>query len=202
MRRSPMRQIDSRRGRCGRLPLALLAACAMLLAAAGASPGRRARRPDKEAAQGQCRATRRGGCATTASLTRGSASIQPNRPAELEGPRCCPRLAARTRMRTVQTVALFGLISLAPIALLDGDGLRADQHRADPAAPGPGQPAGTGQPGLDRARALADGPGHAAARRARLQMPCALMPPTRFQPPKPGRPAASRSRHSWSSRSF
>jgi flagellar biosynthesis protein FliP len=49
----------------------------------------------------------------------GSATIQPNRPAELEGSSPAPWLGRREdTFRTVQTVALFGLISLAPIALL------------------------------------------------------------------------------------
>ena len=50
----------------------------------------------------------------------------------------------------------------------DGDGLRADQHRADLAATGAGQPASAGQSDPDGARALADGAGHAPACRARL----------------------------------
>jgi flagellar biosynthesis protein FliP len=46
-------------------------------------------------------------------------SIEPNRPAEVEGPSSVPLLGRREdTMRTVQTVALFGLISLAPIAVL------------------------------------------------------------------------------------
>jgi flagellar biosynthetic protein FliP len=49
----------------------------------------------------------------------GSASIEPNRPSELEASAPGPLLGRREdTMRTVQTVALFGLISLAPIALL------------------------------------------------------------------------------------
>jgi flagellar biosynthetic protein FliP len=48
-----------------------------------------------------------------------SASIQPNRPARLEGSSLLPSLPGREdTYRSVQTVALFGLISLAPIALL------------------------------------------------------------------------------------
>ncbi len=51
---------------------------------------------------------------------RGGESIQPNRPAELEGSSSEAPLFGRREdtFRTVQTVALFGLISLAPIALL------------------------------------------------------------------------------------
>jgi flagellar biosynthetic protein FliP len=53
---------------------------------------------------------------TTASR---SASIQPNRPAKLEGPSLLPSLPGREdTYRTVQNIALFGLLSLAPIALL------------------------------------------------------------------------------------
>jgi flagellar biosynthetic protein FliP len=48
-----------------------------------------------------------------------SESIQPNRPAELEGSFTLPQFGRREdTVHTVQTVALFGLISLAPIALL------------------------------------------------------------------------------------
>ncbi len=50
---------------------------------------------------------------------RGDEAIQPNRPAELEGSSAAPLFGRREdTFRTVQTVALFGLISLAPIALL------------------------------------------------------------------------------------
>lgn len=56
--------------------------------------------------------------ANTSTASR-AASIQPNRPAELEGLSLLPSLPRREdTYRTVQTVALFGLISLAPIALL------------------------------------------------------------------------------------
>ena len=139
---------------------------------------------------------------TTETASR-SASIQPNRPAKLEGPSLLPSLPGREdTYRTVQTVALFGLISLAPIALLDGDGLRADQHRADLAATGPGQPTSTGQSDPDGARALADGAGRCARMpSAFTTMRCGHMPPASFRPSKRGRPAASRSRRSWSTRS-
>ena len=52
--------------------------------------------------------------------------------------------------------------------LAHGDGLRADQYRPDLAPAGPGQPSGAGQPGPDRAGALADGPGDAPAGREGL----------------------------------
>ena len=49
----------------------------------------------------------------------GSAAIEPNRPAEVEGTDAAPWFGRREdTFRTVQTVALFGLISLVPIALL------------------------------------------------------------------------------------
>jgi flagellar biosynthesis protein FliP len=48
-----------------------------------------------------------------------SASIQPNGQAKLEGPSLLPSLPGREdAYRTVQQIALFGLLSLAPIALL------------------------------------------------------------------------------------
>jgi flagellar biosynthetic protein FliP len=48
-----------------------------------------------------------------------AAAIEPNRPAALEAPSPESLLGRREdTMRTVQTVALFGLISLAPIAIL------------------------------------------------------------------------------------
>jgi flagellar biosynthetic protein FliP len=55
---------------------------------------------------------------TTKSATR-SPSIQPNRPAELDGLSLIPPLPRREdTYRTVQNVALFGFFTLAPIALL------------------------------------------------------------------------------------
>ena len=77
-------------------------------------------------------------------------------------PRLLDRIAAA---RSLQTVALFGLISLAPVALAHAHGLRPDQHRPDPAPPGPGQPPGARQPGHHGAVAAADGPGDVALRR-------------------------------------
>src|SRR5262245_43967002 len=57
--------------------------------------------------------------ATTADTARRSASIQPNRPAKLEEKSLLHSLPSREdAYRSVQTVALFGLISLAPIAIL------------------------------------------------------------------------------------
>ena len=71
-------------------------------------------------------------------------------------------------VQTMQNVALFGLISLAPVALLDGDVIRADQYRPDLAAAGPGQSSGARQSSPDRAGVLADGPGDVPGGRARL----------------------------------
>ena len=98
----------------------------------------------------------------------GAASVEINKPAELETPARLPINLPDKMGQTMQNVVLFGLISLAPVALLDGDGIRADQHRSDLAAAGPGQSAGARQPSPDRAGALADGTGDAAGGRARL----------------------------------
>jgi flagellar biosynthesis protein FliP len=94
--------------------VALLAASAMLLAA-----GTRARadEPERKREAAKVSATDRDGRdAKTAESPAGGASIGLNRPTELEGRLTLPR--REDTMRTVQTVALFGLISLAPIALL------------------------------------------------------------------------------------
>jgi flagellar biosynthetic protein FliP len=73
----------------------------------------------KEATQASA-APRDGGEAKTTGAASRSASIQPNRPATLEDPSSLlPSLPRREdTYRTVQNVALFGLITLAPIALL------------------------------------------------------------------------------------
>jgi flagellar biosynthetic protein FliP len=97
---------------------AILASWGMLLAS-GAHARAGEQEPKKQAAKTSTSAIADGEDATTNRSADRSASIEPNRPSELDGPLNLPALPRREdTYRTVQTVALFGLISLAPIALL------------------------------------------------------------------------------------
>ncbi len=104
---------------------AMLAAATAIVAFSAMLPAIAARARADEPGQGRETAK------TTAAATEsrepksggGSVSIQPNRPSEPEGPAskgwglpAMPR--SEDAIRTVQNVALFGLISLAPIAIL------------------------------------------------------------------------------------
>ena len=129
---------------------ALLLACAMPIHGCAQTGSQATETPGADSKAGPPTADHDDRAANHSDLPSGSSSIQPNRPAELEAPSPIPLLGRREdTFRTVQTVALFGLISLLPISL-DGDGFRADQHCSDAAAAGSGQPAGARQPGIHR----------------------------------------------------
>jgi flagellar biosynthetic protein FliP len=92
--------------------LSVLVVAIAMLAGAGASARADEPAPKKAAAQVSAAGHEGQGAKAVGSLA-SAPSIEPNRPAELVGTLDSPR-----RADTLQTVALFGLISLAPIALL------------------------------------------------------------------------------------
>ena len=135
---------------------------------------------------------------------RGSEPVRINRPADLEPAAAMPvpALDRRDAMRTVQTVALFGLISLAPIGLLMVTAfvrinivlILLRQALGSPQVPG--NQVLTALALLLTAlvmRPLAEEVYHKAI------LPYAAG--TDFRPRRRGRPAPGRSRRSWSTRS-
>jgi flagellar biosynthesis protein FliP len=97
---------------------AALLASSSILVFSGA--GTRADEPASRGASTTATAKAGGGQAPPPSPNPASESIRANRPADLEAPAALsvPGLNRADAMRTVQTVALFGLISVAPIGLL------------------------------------------------------------------------------------
>jgi flagellar biosynthetic protein FliP len=100
--------------------LAALAAGALPLSTRGQTGSQAAERASVDAKVDSAGGEHDGDAAKKADTQAGgSDAIRPNRPTELEGSSPAPWLGRREdTFRTVQTVALFGLISLAPIALL------------------------------------------------------------------------------------
>jgi flagellar biosynthesis protein FliP len=98
---------------------ALLAACAMPMVGRAQTGSQRPDGREAESKAGASSAARDDRVGNTGGSRADDAAVQPNRPAGLEESSPLPLLGRREdTFRTVQTVALFGLISLLPIALL------------------------------------------------------------------------------------
>jgi flagellar biosynthesis protein FliP len=117
-----------RRSRMGRsiarampaMAVALLAVCALPISARAQKGSQATEHHGVDLKAGQSTGDRDGSTANaTDTRSSGAASIQPNRPTALEGSSPTSLLGRREdTFRTMQNVALFGLITLAPIALL------------------------------------------------------------------------------------